>query len=115
MAEKRKEIIRHRVWNEELGREEIVEKEFTYNESPDGKIKYITHEWCVERAKEADYETKQTFATSFRNREEKYEYEDANGNTTPIIAVRGEFGDEHTYVYDFTTPDEWAFKVEISL
>lgn len=115
MAEKRTEVIRHKVLNEETGEVDIVEKEFVYNESPDGSVKYITYEWCVDRAKESNYATNPTFATSFRKREEKYMYEDEQGNTTPIIAVRGEFKDEHTYVYDFTTEDENDFEVVIVL
>lgn len=113
MAEKRTEVIRHRVWNEKLGREEIVEKTFIYNESPDGKVKYITYDWCVDRAREAKY--KDTFETSFRTREEKYEYEDAQGNTAPIVAIAGRFENEHTYVYTFTQPNEETFIVVIGL
>ena len=115
MAEKRTEVIRHRVWNEELQREEIVEKTFIYNESPDGQIKYITYDWCVNRAKGADYKRKPTFATDFRKREEQYEYEDPQGNTHPIVAIAGKFKNEHTYIYTFTQPNEDTFDVVIAL
>lgn len=112
MAEKRTEIIRHRVLDEKTGEEHIVEKEFTYNESPDRKIKYITHGLLEQLAKE--YKPGDTFATSFRDREEKYEYEDKDGFTTPIIAWRGEIGMSKC-IYIFTTVDEYEFRVEVVL
>lgn len=115
MAEKRIEIIPHRVLNEETGEVDIVEKEFVYNESPDGSIVYITYDWCVDRAKEANYATKPTFATSFRNQKEIYMYEDEKGDITPIVAVCGGFKDENTYVYKFATNDGNDFEVVVEL
>lgn len=115
MAEKRTEVIRHRVWNDVTKKEEIVDKTFIYNESPDGSIKYITHQWCIDRAKEADYAFNPTFHTIFRDRKETYEYENPNGETTQILEMKGKFIDEHTYVYTFIDINENEFIVPISL
>ena len=111
MAEKRTEVIKHRVLNEVTGEEEIVEKEFVYNESPDRKVKYITHDLL--RVMGQDAMAGSTFKTDLSGREESYEYEDENGYTFPIIAWEGILVDKGDYEVTFTRPDGSTFNVVV--
>lgn len=109
MVEKRTEVITHDVLNETTGKWEKVDKTFTYNESPDGKIKYITHQWCVNMKNE--YKVGDTFKSDFRNRPETYMYEDAQGNVTPFIEFTGIKHNENELEYTFTKVDGSQFIV----
>lgn len=111
MAEKRKEIIKHKVLNEKTGKVETVEKEFIYNESPDRKIKYITRQWCEDQAAIAGGTSR--FYTDLSNHGYKYEYENEHGETTPIIAIAGAYDVAGNYVYNFTKPNGEKFTVVI--
>lgn len=111
MVEKRTEIITHDVLNEATGQWEKVDKEFVYNESPDGKIKYITHKWCVDM--KANYKVRDTFKTSFRDRKETYMYEDAQGNVVTILEMSGIYHESGVLEYTFVKEDNTIFVVTV--
>ena len=111
MAEKRTEVIKHRVLNEVTGEEEIVEKEFVYNESPDHKVKYITHDLL--RVMGQDAMVGSTFKTEFKDEDCTYEYEDEQGNATPIVAWQGILADKGNYEVTFTKPDGSTFDIVV--
>lgn len=107
--EERKQVIKHRVLNEETGQEEIVEKVFKNNVTEERT--YITHEWCVNMAKE--YKVNDTMMSSFRESEKEHVYEDAEGNTTVIVQINGVRMNENMFIWVFTKPDGEQFAVVV--
>ena len=108
--EDRKYTIKHRVLDEKTGKVNIVEEEFENNIT--STATYITHKWCVDRAKAS--KVKDTFYTDLRDAVKVYYYENG-ADKTKILDIKGVHVDEHEYLYTFTKDDGTKFNVVIRL